>query len=523
MSYSIRRPAAHHAQPSSFHAGTSDTPANAARAWAVEGFNVGIWELNPVTNELYWSKRARELLGVAPDVPEDWDLGWSAIHPDDRGWIPAALDRAMDPLGDGHYHVDFRIVHPDGRIVWVDSRARAVFKETPEGRRAVGLFGAMLDITERKQAEADVRQSEAHFHALADLVPDLLWSNNVRAKSEWYNQRWFEYTAQTSEEARGDGWLEVIHPDDRETVLRNLHIAVERGAPLRHEHRIRRSDGVYRWFLVQVRPVRDEQGQISSWYGAATDIHEERMARIAAEQARAEAEAAVHVRDQFLSMASHELRTPLTALSGYAYVLGTVAQSSAGEIPKLTDTITRQVERLTRLIDRLLDISRLQQGQLVIERHPVDIVALAATTVADFRATLPATSSHTVELRCPAGHVLIEGDADRLEEVLFNLLSNAVKYSPEGGPVHVVIGRSAAEAIVEVQDQGIGIPVDAQPHVFAAFYRARNGRAQAPGFGLGLHIVGEIVQRHNGRIEVDSAEGVGSTFRVLLPLLDTAR
>ena len=264
--------------------------------------------------------------------------------------------------------------------------------------------------------------------------------------------------------------------------------------------------------------MRDELGQIITWYGAATDMHEEWVALAAAHAARAEAEAALQTRDHFLSIASHELRTPLTSLIGYAEMLSRATTQGRGNIPKMTEHITRQAQRLNSLVGQLLDVPRLQQGQFVIERRPVDVVAVIAQVVMEFRAALPADSQHVVDLSQPDEPIIIMGDAQRLEQVLQNLLTNAVKYSPAGGPVRVRVMSRVGEAVVEVEDHGIGIPADAHDRLFEPFYRAANVGARTSGFGLGLHIVREIVQRHGGRIAVQSTEGAGSIFCVVLPL-----
>jgi len=374
------------------------------------------------------------------------------------------------------------------------------------------------DITERKHAEEALRESEARFRAVADLVPDLVWSNDASGWTDWYNRRWLDYTGQTPEAAHGYGWLDVIHPEDRETSLRAFQTAIDTGVPLRREYRIRNTAGAYRWFLVQAQPLTDEAGAIVRWYGAATDIHHERMALAAEQAARAEAEAALKTREQFLSIASHELRTPLTSLIGYAHLVHRAVTTGKGDAARATAIITRQAQRLKGLIEQLLDASRLQQGQFAIERQMVDGAALVAQAVDEFRATLPPDSQATITLRRPDAPILLDADALRLEQVLVNLLSNAVKYSPRGGPVEVRVIATTTELHIEVEDRGIGIPAGAQQHLFEPYFRAGNVGQQASGFGLGLHIVREIVQRHGGRIEVHSSEGAGSTFRVVLPL-----
>lgn len=282
---------------------------------------------------------------------------------------------------------------------------------------------------------------------------------------------------------------------------------------MRHEHRICGTDGEYRWFLVQAQPVRDESGAIVRWYGAATNIHEERLAL-------AEAEAALKTREQFLSIASHELRTPITALLGYTHMLPMAVTRRTGNPVRMTQMIARQAQRLNMLIEQMLDVSRLQRGQFDIERQPVDIAALTAHVVDEFRLTLAEDARHVLDMSLPNAPVMVTGDAGRLEQLLQNLLTNAVKYSPAGGPVGVRVHHTATEALLEVTDRGIGIPAHAQARLFDAFYRAKNVGATISGFRLGLHIVHEIVQRHDGRIEVESTEGVGSMFRVLLPVLE---
>jgi signal transduction histidine kinase len=185
----------------------------------------------------------------------------------------------------------------------------------------------------------------------------------------------------------------------------------------------------------------------------------------------------------------------------------------------LQQNLIQQIHRLSGLIDQLLDVSRLEQGQFMIERQPVDLVALATKVVDDVRTILPLQPHYTLDLVHPAEAVPIDGDAERLEQVLHNLLGNAIKYSPEGGPIRVHVEHTPTEAVVEVTDAGIGIPADAQAYLFDLFYRARNVDLQLRGMGLGLHIVKEIVARHGGRIAVESTEGMGSTFRIMLPLL----
>ena len=188
-----------------------------------------------------------------------------------------------------------------------------------------------------------------------------------------------------------------------------------------------------------------------------------------------------------------------------------LARMEAGDfVQQAAATIKQQARRLDTLIDQLLDVSRIEQGQFSI-----DLRGLVTRTVDNVRLTL---TRHTLTLTGHDEPIPMLGDALRLEQVVQNLLNNAVKYSPAGSPIEVVLARAQGEACLEITDHGIGIPADAQPRLFDLFFRANNADKYSAGFGIGLYVVGEIVQRHGGRLEVESAEGQGSTFRVILPL-----
>ncbi|HEX8832476.1 MAG TPA: PAS domain S-box protein, partial [Longimicrobium sp.] len=195
-------------------------------------------------------------------TPEDRDAG----APEDERATAAAKGWAPDV----RWHL-----RSDGARVFIDGFTRPLHHAdgSPRGFLKIGQ-----DVTEHRRMEEALGESEARFRAVADLVPDLLWSNDAAGVTTWYNRRWMEYTGQTEAQAIDYGWADAVHPGDREGSLRTFQAAVDAGRPLRLEHRIRRADGVYRWFLVRARPVRDEAGRITRWFGAATDIHELRMA-----------------------------------------------------------------------------------------------------------------------------------------------------------------------------------------------------------------------------------------------------
>ena len=235
--------------------------------------------------------------------------------------------------------------------------------------------------------------------------------------------------------------------------------------------------------------------------------------------ARKKAEQALRVRDQFLGVASHELKTPLTSLLGNIQLLLRRARrenSLNGRDLRTIGIIAEQAERLNRMVLALFDISRIESGQLALERRIMDLGALLRQVVDELQSAL---EERVIELQRPEQPCMIQGDELRLQQVFHNLLQNAIKYSPLETPIVVRLSSDEAQVCVEVQDRGIGIPQSALPKLFDRFYRADNVQAgSAMGLGIGLYVVKEIVDLHGGEVTVRSIEGQGSTFTVCLPL-----
>jgi signal transduction histidine kinase len=244
----------------------------------------------------------------------------------------------------------------------------------------------------------------------------------------------------------------------------------------------------------------------------------------ALELARAEAEAAAHAREEFLSVASHELKTPLTTVKGYVQMLARALQQPVVErehIARYAGYLQAQVARLEGLVADLLDSSRIQQGRLDLHPEPADLAALARHVLARFEHAAERLPTH--RLMCDAPEPLLgTWDTTRLDQVLTNLISNALKYSPNGGEVGVRVRQVGDLAEVVVSDQGVGIPADARATLFRPFARGNATARNIPGAGLGLYIAARITERHGGSITVQSEPGVGSTFTVRLPLAPPA-
>ncbi len=270
--------------------------------------------------------------------------------------------------------------------------------------------------------------------------------------------------------------------------------------------------------------ARERQYQIREHLRERAKAAEERVQLYRAEQqARAAAEAAVQLRDAFLSIAAHELKTPLTSLLGNVELVERrIARNGepSERDQRAIHVASQQGRRLKQMIDALLDVSRLEQGQLSITRAPVDIGLLAERVVQEVQLGV---TQHTIERYLPTEPVMTLGDELRLEQVLQNLLQNAIKYSPAGGAIVVTVERQTTYAVMQMRDHGVGIPATALPHLFERFYRVPDvAERHIQGAGIGLYVVKEIVTLHGGTVGATSQEGDGSTFTIWLPLLENA-
>jgi len=402
-----------------------------------------------------------------------------------------------------------------------------------------GVMSFGVEVTDQVKAHAIIRESAARFRQLADNIPAVVWQAETNGDIKFFNRYWLNYTGLTFEDTQNWGWEQVIHPEDIVENVRVWRQSIETGQPFEFEHRFRRYDGVYRWHLGRAEAMRDATGHIEMWIGTNVDIDEQKKA--------------MEQKDQFLAVASHDLRTPLSSIKGYAQILARnlakeqpgqpetdAAQlSSATKSLNMVRTIIQQSERMNELINRLLDFSRIQGGQLSLQySENSNLVELLQQVVTQLIVT---TENHVLQIdTATPSAVRVSYDAARVEQVLNNLISNAIKYSPDGTTVTVGVEIATAavsdsqqadeteardEVVVWVRDEGYGISPEAQAHIFERFYRVQNEQtASKSGLGLGLFISCEIVRQHGGRMWVESEEGrVGSTFYFTLPATFTSR
>lgn len=383
------------------------------------------------------------------------------------------------------------------------------------------------EILERQRILEILRQSEERYRYLAEAIPQLVWTTNANGECDYFNQNWCEYTGLTLEQSLGSGWLAALHPDDIQNADEVWSNAVKNSTIYNNEYRFKRaSDGSYRWQLARGLPLKDEQGIVVKWFGTCTDIHEqkqileERAHLLELEQvARAKAETANRIKDEFLAVLSHELRTPLNAILGWSKLLQT-GRLNQGKTSEALATIERNANLQVQLIEDLLDISRILQGKLTLDITKINLESTILSALQTMRLAAEAKLIEVSTVFEPLmGEVM--GDSTRLQQVVWNLLSNAVKFTPKGGKIQVRLKQADGYAQIIVSDTGKGISAEFLPFVFDYFRQADSTSTRNfGGLGLGLAIVRNIIEIHGGIVKADShGEDKGATFTVSLPLL----
>jgi two-component system CheB/CheR fusion protein len=346
--------------------------------FAIESAGIGAWDFNPVTRELIWDNRNKELFGLEPTDAVDYDIFLNLIHPDDRAETDDAINKALHGVNGGEFNVEYRSIGKnDKKLRWIKSKGKAYFDKKGNATR---FIGTVLDVSIEKELE--------------------------------------------------ESTLELLRK-----------------------------------------------------------------------------------KDEFISIASHELKTPITSLKASLQLLDRMKSNPSPMLPKFLDQANRSMERITRLIDELLNVNSMKEGQLRLNKAPFIITTMLDQCCSHVRAA----GEHELVIQ---GDELLQvtADEDRIEQVVVNLVNNAVKYAPDSKKIYLIIEKEGDFVKVSVKDTGAGIPQSKIPHLFDRYYRADYGGGQYSGMGLGLYICSEIIKRHSGAIGVNSEVGVGSTFWFTLPL-----
>ncbi len=440
---------------------------------------------------------------------------FALYHPDDRPLVEAHVEQVLRGEATAG---EYRIITASGEVRWLRIDRRPIWDEA-EGR-VVRFYGVAQDITERKRAEAALRDSEERYRIVSELISDYAFCYRIEPDGslvhEWNTDSFQRLTGYTLEDWQARGLYSLYHPDEVEIVRQEI-AQVSQGIPLTSEHRIRVAGGQERWMQIYRRPIWDEaEGRVVRFYGVVQDITarkqaEEQKLRLAVERER------MTLMSQFVMAISHEFRTLLATIETNRYLIARGLDAAGAELQPKLERIHYSVQRMVEQLENLHAFSLVSSP----DTQPCDINALVESIVRQETARLLSRQQRLVFEPSP-GLLPVQANTLELGRALRHLLRNAHYHAPAGSAIQVRTDRRADWVGIEVQDSGSGIDPEHLPHIFDPFYRAEASRpVQSGGIGIGLSIVKMIVEAHDGRITVDSQPGRGTVFRIELPAAPT--
>ena len=353
---------------------------------------------------------------------------------------------------------------------------------------------------------------EERFRILADNIAQLAWTADQAGSIVWYNQGWYDYTGTTLADAQGWGWRKVVHPDHVDEVVAKISRCFDTGEIWEDTFPIRGTSGDYRWFLSRAFPIRAEAGRVVRWFGTNTDITEQR----AAEEALREAD---RHRTEFLAWLSHELRNPLGIIhTSLALIERAGLKSAPGR--RAVSVIGRQAAQMNRLVDDLLDVTRISNGKVLLKRTTVTLNEIVRATAEDYR-QLFTLEGIGFDVRITRQPLVAYVDKGRIEQIVGNLLQNALKFTPMGGRVALSVRAGKNHhGIIAVRDDGAGLSAGLIARIFEPLVQdTRTIDRSRGGLGLGLPLVKGLVELHGGTVSASSdGPGGGAVFTIRLPL-----
>ncbi|MBY0484364.1 PAS domain S-box protein [Nitrosomonas sp.] len=484
-----------------------------------EGMPQIVWVTRADGWNCYFNQQWVEYTGLT--LEESYGHGWNKpFHPNDQQRAWDAWQNAV--TNNDSYSLECRLRRADGIYRWWLIRGVPVLNN--EGN-IQNWFGTCTDIENIKQAETQIqiaaereraaaalRESEALYRAIGESIDYGVWVCDSEGRNIYASPSFLKLVGLTQDQCSNFGWGNVLHPDDAESTLSAWQECIRTGGVWDIEHRFRGADGQWHPILARCVPVRDNNGNIKYWAGINLDITEQKKTEALLRESDRR-------KDEFLAMLGHELRNPLTPISNVAQVLSSFPFQES-TLNWATETLNRNVTHITKLVDDLLDVSRITRGLVKIQRERVELVKLLKDLTESILPLIQ-TKHQTLNLELPTQPIYLQGDPIRLTQVFTNLLNNAIKYTDAGGCIDLSASVECSSIFVHVRDNGMGIEPQLLPHIFDLFIQETIGLDRSEGgLGLGLTLAKKLVELHGGQITAHS-QGVnqGSQFLIQLPEL----
>ncbi|MEO5845743.1 MAG: ATP-binding protein [Caldimonas sp.] len=480
---------------------------------ALRAGRMGYWETDRTTGTRTWSAEAMTLFGLdlidgkgrfgGPD-----DEYVAALHPEDRHLASRFHELAEQQ---DSFAAEYRVVRPDGITLWLSGRG-SVTARGPDGT-AQRLISIMADVTETRQAEQMLRVERERLRLALSAGQMGAYELDIASDTLWWSPETyalFGVDASTFTPTR-ESVIDLLQAEEQPGFAKRRAEAIAQRKPFFDEFRIRRADGSNVWIGYRGQAEYDEQGRPARTFGVVMDITERKKAEDVLRRADQD-------KDDFIATLSHELRNPLAPIRN---AIGVLRQLEPGD-PKVAwchDVIGRQTEQMARLLDDLLDVSRLTRRQLTLRKEHLDL-STAIKQAVEIAQPVIAAAGHELLVQMPQETLQVEGDLTRLAQVFSNVLINSAKYTPANGRIVVTSARQADQVVVQISDTGIGIAEEHIATIFEMFGQVESARHRSQGGqGIGLSLARGLVELHGGTIRARS-EGIGkgSEFEIRLPL-----
>ncbi len=468
-----------------------------------EAAQLGTFDMDLLKSTMEWDARCRELFGISHSRQVNYETDFQqGLHKDDRERVLRIIDKAfIKAVSNGDYDVEYRTIGTeDGILRWVRAKGKVLFDESD---KPVRFIGSVMDITQQVAARQELEKTEEMLRAAIDAAQMGTWYMDVETRRFLPSARLKELLGYyPDEDMTFDAAMSQVSEEYKEEIETAVEAVLTNGVPFDKEYTvIGYHDKKLRWVRATGKLYDAETNRQAHFSGTVLDITERKL-----EDQR---------KDDFITIASHELKTPVTSLKAALQLMNRIKdQPSPPMLPKLIEQSNKSIEKISSLIESLLNASRMNAGQLHLNKSTFTIAEVLGQCCNHVRSS----GRHDIIIEGDE-QLQIYADEHRIEQVVVNFVNNAAKYAPEIREIYLTIEKLAGMARVSVRDAGPGIAADKLPHLFERYYRADYDGVQYSGLGLGLYISAEIIKRHGGRIGVESAIGKGSTFWFMVPVV----